>query len=91
MLPFQKPRRAVGLIINKRKPDGDIQPDGMQDENAGLMACAEDMLRAISAKDSKALADAMHAAFQCMESAPHDEAGEDEGYDAQNMKAAKNE
>jgi len=91
LLPFQKPKHAVGVIIKKRKPDGDLPQDAesQDSDDEALVACAEDILRAISAKDSKALAAAMHAAFQIMELEPHAEGPHDESYDSQNIKAAE--
>ena len=77
-LPFLKPqRRETGLIVETRKPDG-IEEQGMEGEDPALEAAAEDILRAITAKDAKHLALAMKAAFDIMESSPHEEAGEEE-------------
>lgn len=76
------------MIISKRKADGDgIKEEYSEgNENAGLEACAEDILRAINDKDSKHLALALKAAFDVMESEPEEENNED--FDSQNQKAA---
>ncbi len=89
-LPFLKPKAVAGVIVSKRKPDGIQSPVEEQDgdDAAALESCAEDMIRAINAKDSKALASAIRSAFECLESEPHDEGG-DEDYDSQNVKAAE--
>jgi hypothetical protein len=72
MLPFLKPKSVAGLIISHRKPDGSNQADHMEgDENAALEACAEDLIRAIHAKDAKAAAEALKSAFEIADSMPH--------------------
>lgn len=93
MLPFMKNKQgSTGLIVKMRSPDGPIENEPEDNDSAALEACAEDILRAISAKDSKQLAQALQSAFEVLESQPHDEAGEDEekpfphSYDAQNEK-----
>jgi len=43
------------------------------DEDQGLMACAEDLIKAIHAKDTSATASALRAAFELCDSEPHDE------------------
>lgn len=75
MLPFLKkrPLEAGGaILIKKRDPD---EPDSSerQSEDSDIEICAQDMLDAIKANDYKALASAIHAAFQIMELAPHEE------------------
>lgn len=72
MLPFIKrdiPASTTSII--KRKPDGSTEPE-MEDSSAdGLEACAEDFLRAVHMKDTKAMADAFRAAFEICDSSPH--------------------
>jgi len=76
MLPFLKQKQVAGLIVAKRKPDGTHEEQHSEDqEDHGLEACATDLIRAIHAKDSTAAAAAMRAAFELMESEPHEEAG----------------
>jgi hypothetical protein len=62
MLPFLKPQRAAGVIMATRKPDGSHTPEQEEGEaHPHLMAAAEDLVRAIHAKDAKAVASAMQA------------------------------
>lgn len=88
MLPFLKHKRTAGLIVTTRSPDGDkkeLYQEG--DEHAGLEACAEDIINAISNKDAKALASALKAAFEVCDAQPHEEGPHT--YEAQNELAAK--
>lgn len=74
MLPFLKAKRQTGLIVSQRKPDGgkeELYEEG--NENAGLEACAEDLIRAVHAKDAEAVARAFKDAFELCETQPHDE------------------
>lgn len=72
MLPFLKPRAVAGLIVSKRKPDGSTEPEHVEgDEAAPLEAAAEDLIRAIHSKDTKAVAAALKAAFEISDSEPH--------------------
>lgn len=87
-----KPKRVAGLIISQRKPDEkDAKPNDMAEgdgEDQAGMACAEDMIRAIHAKDAKHLLMAMRAMMDCIdEDSSNDEESND--YDSLNMKAAK--
>jgi hypothetical protein len=94
MLPFLKKKHQTGVITQTRQPDEDKEPKDSEDQ--GLMACAQDLIDAIQASDSKRVAAALRAAFEIVDSQPHEE-GEhtDEeapfphSYDAQNIKAAK--
>lgn len=79
---FIKPKQT-GLIVEQRKPDGNKE---VSQEDQGLEACAQDAINAIHAKDAKALASALRAAFELMELEPHEEGPHT--YDAQNRKAA---
>lgn len=73
MLPFLKKQRPVaGIVIETRKPDEGKEPEAAGDES-GLESAAHDLLMAIEAKDVKAMAAAMKAAFEIMESQPHEE------------------
>jgi hypothetical protein len=72
MLPFLKPKTQTGLIISQRKPDGETEEKGMEDqEDMGLMSAAEDLIRAVHAKDAKAVASALRAAFEIVDSEAH--------------------
>lgn len=87
-LPFLKAKPVAGLIISHRKADGGkVEEDSAENEDAGITSCAEDLIRAIHAKDAKSVAAAMRAAFQIMESEPHEENPND--FDSMNEKAAK--
>ena len=93
-LPFMKPKHMVGVIMSTRKADGGkVETGNDGEEGQGLMACAEDLVRAIHAKDSKAVAQAFRAAFEILELEPHaeneDHDVEPHSYDAQNIKAAQ--
>lgn len=73
-LPFLKPKRQEsGLIMAVRTPDGSIEKTGQEGEDHALEACAEDALRAIHSKDIKAYAAAIRAAFEILDSEPHEE------------------
>ncbi len=73
MLPFMKPKHTGGLIVTQRKADGgDIEKHDDSDTD-GLGACAADLIRAVHAKDEAGVAAAMRAAFEILDSAPHDE------------------
>lgn len=77
-LPWMKDQKksVAGLIMAKRKPDGgfeDVEQPEESKENYGLTACAEDILKAIEAKDAPALAKAFQDAFDVLETRPHDE------------------
>jgi hypothetical protein len=86
MLPFLKNHKQAGVIVSTRKPDekDDQEPS---DSSAAMEACAQDIIRAIEQKDSKHLALALQAAFECMESEPHEESPHT--YEAQNIKAGE--
>ncbi len=71
MLPFQKPKAQTGVIMSVRKPDGGTDEQGMDTDDHAMEAVAEDILRAISTKDSKSLAMAIRAAFEIADSEPH--------------------
>lgn len=73
MLPFLKPKRVAGVIISQRKPDGSNEMKHEEGEEMGEMeVCAEEIIRAISSKDAKALAAAIQAAIEIAQSQPQD-------------------
>lgn len=92
-LPFLKPKNVAGLIMSTRKPDGGKEETGTEgSENEGLLASAEDLIRAIHSRDAKHVALALRAAIDCLDS---DEASESDSegpqphsYESQNIKAA---
>ena len=50
----------------RRKPDNEEEYDG-------LHACAEDLKQALDEGDTKAIASALRAAFEILDSEPHEE------------------
>ncbi len=92
MLPFLKPKTVAGLIIAKRKPDGGSQEQHSEgNEDQGLDACSEALIRAIHAKDAKAVSAALRDAQEMLSSpAESDESSANpHTYDSQNALAAK--
>lgn len=72
MLPFLQPKKAAAVIIAKRKPEGSAEPMHEEgEEDPALMSCAEDLISAVHAKDAVGVANAMRAAFEVMDAAPH--------------------
>lgn len=101
-LPFLKHKNdsgIAGMLIAKRKPDGagmsspspaETETEESKDSD-GIDSAASDLIVAVHARDSKAVAAALRAAFEICDSEPHEE-GEHtnpHSYDAQNEKAAK--
>lgn len=73
-LPFLKPRnKSFGLIVQERAPDGshENKPDDHKDQ--ALITCGEDLIRAVNAKDAQSVADVFRAAFDILDSEPHEE------------------
>ncbi len=70
MLPFLKLKQegsASGPVDSmERKPDGEPEYDVLE-------SAAEDLCHAIESKDYKAAAAALRAAFELLESQPHEE------------------
>lgn len=99
MLPFLKIKKEVpsaGIIQKHRAPDIEIdeEVDNNKDEDmsgAAIEDCAKDILKAIEAKDHKAIASAIADAFTILDSQPHEEGPHvsPHSYDAQNAIAAK--
>lgn len=76
-LPFLKNMKErapqAGVIIKTRTPDE--QPEASDDDSsAPIEACAEELIRAVHAKDAKAAAMAIKDAFEILDSEPHEEA-----------------
>lgn len=77
MLPFLKPKQVAGIVIQKRKADGSQAPAENPDQgDQALAACADDLIRAINAKDGKAAATALRAAFNVLQAEPQEEYSE---------------
>ncbi len=78
-LPFLKTRRESGISTTIRPRD--TAPNDRQSpesEDNGLAAAAEDLCRAIESKDYKGAAQALKAAFDILESQPHEEYSDNE-------------
>lgn len=90
-LPFLKPKSVAGVIISHRKKDGNgIEMSHMEgDEDAGLDSCSEALIRALHAKDIKAVSKALREAFQIVDSQPHEEGEHLNDFESQNIKAAE--
>lgn len=73
MLPFLAPKKQAGVIIAKRVGDKTEPMHEEGEEDPGLMAAAEDLISAIHAKDAKAAAQALKAAFEVCDAYPHEE------------------
>jgi hypothetical protein len=86
-LPFLKSKaQSAGVIVSHRKPDTaeaerHDEDNKEENDNAGLEACASDLIEAVHSRDNKRAASAMRAAFELLESQPHEEAGEEEEED----------
>lgn len=71
MLPYLEPKKMTSTIMASRKPSGAIESEGPEDEqDAGLMSAAEDLISAIHSKSAEAVASALKAAFDICGSSP---------------------
>ena len=74
MLPFlkNKQRTQTGIVQQVRSPDTE---ENQEDSNpdASIEACAQDLIDAVHAKDVKAASEAIKAAFEILDSQPHEE------------------
>lgn len=71
MVPFLKPKHISAVIIAKHKPEGGIEDMHEEGEDhPALMSAAEDLISAVQMKDAKAVAEALKAAFQIVDSEP---------------------
>ena len=66
------------MITETRKPDENSAKPEESNDNEGLEMAAQDLIDAVHNKDPKAAASAMRAAFELMESQPHEENNEEE-------------
>lgn len=71
MLPFLKKNREAAASA----PPDSIrrEPDDGADAYDSLHSAAEDLLKAVEAKNVKGIAEALRAAFELCESEPHEE------------------
>ncbi len=78
MLPFLQPKKVGAVISVLRKEDGSSGGMKEKDEpNPGLMAAAEDLIKAVHAKDAKAVCEALEAAYMECDSDDGDEGAEE--------------
>ncbi len=71
MIPFLKRKDEASVSAPAEKIQR--KPDEESEDYDGLTAAAEDLCHAIEAKDYKAAAVALRAAFDLLESEPHHE------------------
>lgn len=92
MLPFLKRNQksmSSGVIVQNRAPDA--KPEGQEPEASdtdAIMDCAKDLITAVHAHDAKGVAEAMKAAFDILETLPHDEV-EHNDFQSRNEAAAQ--
>lgn len=86
MLPFLKPKKQIsGTAVEYRKPDD----EGKEADMRGVEMAMEELCRAKDKQDYKGMARALKAAFEILDSMPHEEgphteeAPEPHSYDAQ--------
>lgn len=75
MLPFLRPKHQPTVVEIKRKPDGEVST-AEQSEDQGLISCAEDLIKAVHAKDAKGVAQAIKAAVEICDTYPQEETHE---------------
>jgi hypothetical protein len=81
-----------GILVKTREPDEKPESeDDKDDPSAAIHACAQDLVSAINANDVKAVAEAIQAAFEILDSMPHEEGPhvEPHSYAAQNEQAGE--
>ena len=75
MLPMFAPKKIVSVIVAKKgKPDVSVTPEVEapgSEMDPGLKEAAEDMLRAFESRSVMDMAQALKAAFECLDAAPH--------------------
>jgi len=87
MLPFLKKAPSAGVIVTTRQPD-----EQKDSEDHGLRQCAKELIDAVHTKDEAAVARAIRAAFEILDSEPHEEGPHTNEkpsphtYEAQNVK-----
>lgn len=71
---MKKKNAQTGVIVQDLSPKSPNPEENQEDSsNEDLEICAMDIMSAIAKRDVKALASALQAAFEIMESKPHDE------------------
>jgi len=73
-LPFLRKNQAgiAGVTTEYRSPDKDEAPEE-SDGEAPLKACAKDLIACVSSGDEAGVAKAIRAAFEILDSEPHEE------------------
>lgn len=71
MLPFLKDKKEASVAVPSDTVKRD--PDEPNEEFDMLESAADELIAAIHAKDSKAVASALRSAFQIADSEPHEE------------------
>lgn len=72
ILPFlQKPKVSTGVTVHTRNPDENTESS--QEDASEIDYCAEDLIKAVHAKDINATAEALKSAFTILDSMPHEE------------------
>lgn len=86
MLPFLKRKQnsIAGIIIKNRTPDEPSNSNDLEKEYS-IEDCAQDLINAIHSHDKAAVATALQKAYEHME----EPKSEDNSFEAQNIKAAK--
>jgi hypothetical protein len=88
LLPFLAKNKAQpGVIVKDAQTSAPETPQ----EDPAILACADDLISAVHAKDTDAVASALRAAFDIMQSMPEESAVEPHSYEAQNIAAAETE
>ena len=76
-LPFLRKKHSgnASLSVEYRKPDaeGEGHHDKEDNDDEGLHACAQDIIECVSSGDKVGLAKALRAAFEILDSQPHEE------------------
>lgn len=75
-LPFLRKKNDAGIagvMVQHRSPDndGEEHKDQEYQPEAGLRACAKDLMDAINSGDHSKVAQALRAAFEILDSEPH--------------------
>lgn len=79
MLPFLMPKKMSSVIMMKAKKSGGLDPQGEEGENHALQSIAEDLIKAVHAKDTMGVMEALEDAFEVLDAAPHVEGPHIEG------------
>ena len=69
MLPYLQQKKIASIAHAVRRPDGSMEE--VEQDDLGLLEAASDLMAAVHAKDSKAVAAALKAAFEICDSEPH--------------------